>query len=92
MVTILFSLSSAVGFNVRVISSGLLFTIVPIHSRSSIVGVRQVVFKMSLCVGFFSSAFMFNTGQVSYPILAIICLTMSVIRLFRSPTFLKKYA
>lgn len=79
------------GYNIRVFSSGLLFMIVPTHSRCYIIGIRQVIYKISMAVGYFTASFNFKYGSIVYPILATLCLTISIIRLLRSPGFLKKY-
>ena len=80
------------GYNIRYLSTNLLFTIVPLHSRCFIIGIREVIFKVSIGLGYFTASFLFKVGTVSYPILASICLLISSVRLWRSPLFLKKYA
>ena len=78
-------------YNVRVHSSSLLFMIVPMHSRCFIIGVRQVISKIGVAAGFFSASFLFTFGSIAYPVLAMLCLTVAIIRLLRSPRFLEKY-
>ena len=79
------------GYNIRVFSSSLLFMIVPTHSRCFIVGIRQVIYKISMAVGYILASFFFKSGSIAYPILATVCLTISIIRLLRRPGFLKEY-
>ena len=91
LIIILSSLSLVAGFNIRILSSSLLFMLVPLHSRCFIIGVRQSILKLSMGFSFFAASFMFDYGSIAYSVLSIICLIMSIIRLLRSPGFLKKY-
>ena len=91
LIIILSSLSLVAGFNIRVLSSSLLFMIVPLDSRCFIIGIRQSILKLSIGVSFFLASFIFDSGSIAYLVLSIICLIMSIIRLLRSPGFLKKY-
>ena len=79
------------GFCIRILSSGLLFIIVPFHSRCSIIGVRQVMLKIAVGGGYFLGSLMFQRGLILYPIWSSLCLVLAFIRLFRSREFLRKY-
>ena len=79
------------GYNIRYLSTNLLFTIVPLHSRCFIIGIREVVFKASIGLGYLTASFLFKVGTISYPIMSSICLLITSLRLWRSPQFLRKY-
>lgn len=78
-------------YYIRVLSSNLLFMIVPAHSRCYVIGVRQVVLQVSFGVAYFTASSMFQFGTTAYPLFAFVCLAVSLVRLARSPSFLKKY-
>ena len=95
-VEVIFIMSSLVfylvaGYSIRYLFNSLLFMIVPPHSRCFIVGVVQVIYKISQASGYFTASFLFKWSAISYPFLSSVCLLISIARLRRSRKFIEKY-
>ena len=65
--------------------------VVPVHSRCSIMGIRNVLLMLAFCTGFFTASSLYMIADVAFPILSASCLVLCFVYLARSRRFINFY-
>ncbi|XP_066922872.1 uncharacterized protein [Clytia hemisphaerica] len=78
------------GFGSTVYSKWLLFSLVPVNSKSYVESHRYIVAKVCCCTGFFTASFIYQQSFEWFTVLILCCFIIAFILLLRKNRFLRK--